>query len=232
MSMRDKAQQILDGLGGGDNIRTMEPCITRIRVELVDRGKLDEALLKQAGAHGVMKMGGAVQVVMGPQSDNIEAEMRRIMGEGWVIVASPLGGRVLALEQVDDPVFADRVMGDGAAVVPDDGTVLAPVGGTVAKLFPGGHGLVIETDAGVAVLVHLGIDTVELKGDGFAVVAAEGDTVAAGDPLVRMDLSRLRALGVDLTSPVVVISGHSARCVAEGEVLAGAPLLEVASAPA
>jgi PTS system N-acetylglucosamine-specific IIB component len=79
MSLRDTAEQILAGLGGGDNIKTMEPCITRIRVELVDRAKLDEAALKKAGAHGVMKMGGAVQVVMGTQSDNIEAEMRRVM---------------------------------------------------------------------------------------------------------------------------------------------------------
>jgi PTS system N-acetylglucosamine-specific IIB component len=79
MSNRDKAEQVLAGLGGGDNIISMEPCITRIRVQLKDKSKLDEKVLKQAGAHGVMKMGDAVQVVMGTKSDNIEAEMRRIM---------------------------------------------------------------------------------------------------------------------------------------------------------
>lgn len=79
MSTRDKAQQVLDGLGGSDNIISMEPCITRIRVQLKDRSKLDEPALRKAGAHGVMKMGDAVQVVMGTKSDNIEAEMRRIM---------------------------------------------------------------------------------------------------------------------------------------------------------
>jgi N-acetylglucosamine PTS system EIIB component len=79
MSFRETAEQVLAGLGGKENIRTMEPCITRIRVEVNDISKLDEATLKQAGAHGVMKMGGAVQVVMGTQSDNIEGEMRRIM---------------------------------------------------------------------------------------------------------------------------------------------------------
>jgi N-acetylglucosamine PTS system EIIB component len=79
MSNRDKAEQVLVGLGGGDNIISMEPCITRIRVQLRDKSKLDEKVLKQAGAHGVMKMGDAVQVVMGTKSDNIEAEMRRIM---------------------------------------------------------------------------------------------------------------------------------------------------------
>lgn len=79
MSFREKAEQVLEGLGGGNNIKTMEPCITRIRVELHDQSKLDEKILKKAGAHGVMKMGSAIQVVMGTQSDNIEAEMRRVM---------------------------------------------------------------------------------------------------------------------------------------------------------
>ena len=79
MSFREVAEQVLQGLGGADNIKSMEPCITRLRVELNDKSKLDEAILKKAGAHGVMKMGDAVQVVMGTQSDNIESEMRRIM---------------------------------------------------------------------------------------------------------------------------------------------------------
>lgn len=79
MSIRDTAEQVLAGLGGQDNIVNMEPCITRIRVELKDKSKLDEKGLKKAGAHGVMKMGDAVQVVMGTKSDNIEAEMRKIM---------------------------------------------------------------------------------------------------------------------------------------------------------
>ncbi|HZB79447.1 MAG TPA: PTS glucose/sucrose transporter subunit IIB [Actinomycetota bacterium] len=77
--LRVVAEQVLAGLGGSENIKHMEPCITRIRVELQDQSKLDEAVLKQAGAHGVMKMGSAVQVVMGTQSDNIESEMRKLM---------------------------------------------------------------------------------------------------------------------------------------------------------
>ncbi len=79
MSTRDTAEQVLAGLGGGDNIIELEPCITRLRVQLKDRSKLDEATLRKAGAHGVMKMGDAIQVVMGPKSDNIEAAMREIM---------------------------------------------------------------------------------------------------------------------------------------------------------
>jgi PTS system N-acetylglucosamine-specific IIB component len=82
VDLRATAEQVLQALGGKDNIKTMEPCITRLRVELNDMSKLDEPGLKKAGAHGVMKMGGAVQVVMGTQSDNIESEMRRIMEQG------------------------------------------------------------------------------------------------------------------------------------------------------
>lgn len=81
MSFDDTARQVIAGLGGADNIKNMEPCITRIRVEVLDKSKLDEAALKKAGAHGVMKVGSAVQVVMGMQSDNIEAAMRRIVDE-------------------------------------------------------------------------------------------------------------------------------------------------------
>lgn len=81
MDLRATAEQVLAGLGGKDNIKSLEPCITRLRVELSDMGKLDEGALKRAGAHGVMKMGGAVQVVMGTQSDNIESEMRTLMEE-------------------------------------------------------------------------------------------------------------------------------------------------------
>lgn len=79
MSFRDQAEQVIAGLGGQDNITETEPCITRIRVQVVDKGKVDEAALRKAGAHGVMKMGSAIQVVMGPQADNIESEMRKVM---------------------------------------------------------------------------------------------------------------------------------------------------------
>jgi glucose-specific phosphotransferase system IIA component len=143
------------------------------------------------------------------------------------VVVSPVAGRVVDLGEVDDAVFAERVMGEGAAILPTAGAVVAPVTGTIAKLFPGGHGIALETAAGVQVLVHIGLETVKLKGDGFTVVASEGDEVAAGDALVEVDLARLEELGVDPVTPVVVISGHSVRVVAEGEVATGAPLLEV-----
>lgn len=147
------------------------------------------------------------------------------------VVHTPLAGRVIDLGEVHDDVFANRVMGDGVALTPDPevprAPVVAPVAGTIAKLFTGGHGVAIETPDGVQVLVHIGIDTVELHGDGFTVQAAEGDAVTVGTPLVEVDLARLAQLGRDATTPVVVISGHPVRVLASGDVAPGDPLLEV-----
>jgi glucose-specific phosphotransferase system IIA component len=142
-------------------------------------------------------------------------------------IASPLTGAVVALDNVRDEVFAERVMGDGVAVVPTDGRVVAPLEGNIAKLFEGGHAFAIENDAGLQVLVHVGIDTVHLKGEGFTVHSKEGHDVKVGDHLVTVDLQMMAAREIDMTSPVVVISGHSPTVVAGKEVVAGDVLMSV-----
>ena len=144
-------------------------------------------------------------------------------------VLSPIAGKVVPLEDVADAVFSERVMGDGLAVAPSGGEVVAPVAGRIEKLFEGGHGLAIETPEGVQVLVHVGLETVHLKGDGFTVHASEGDEVEAGDLLVTVNLDRMAELGVDIVSPVVIISGHEVTDRATGEVDAGARLFEVSA---
>lgn len=143
-----------------------------------------------------------------------------------IVLASPFTGKVVLLEEVADDVFSQRVMGDGVAVLPSEGRVVAPVAGTVGKLFEGGHGFAIETPDGLQVLVHVGLETVHLKGDGFTVKTNEGDEVAAGDEMVTVDLDRMRELGIDMVSPVVVISGQDVTVRASDEVSAGDPLLE------
>ncbi len=141
-------------------------------------------------------------------------------------VQSPFTGRVVSLDEVKDDVFSDRVMGDGAAVLPTEGRVVAPVGGTIGKLFEGGHGFAIETPDGLQILVHIGLETVHLKGDGFMVVAKEGAAVEAGAEIVIVDLDRMRELSIDLISPVVVISGHAVKDIASDDVRAGDALFE------
>lgn len=144
-----------------------------------------------------------------------------------VIVASPFSGAVVPLEDVPDEMFAEKVMGEGVAVRPDAADVVAPVAGHLAKLFPGGHGMAIVTADGVEVLVHVGLETVQLEGDGFEVVATEGADVQVGDVLVRVDLDRLAELGVDAISPVVIISDHAVADIAAGRVAHGDPLFVV-----
>ncbi|CAN5914030.1 PTS glucose transporter subunit IIA [soil metagenome] len=146
-------------------------------------------------------------------------------------ISSPVAGEVIDLGEVGDQMFADRIMGDGVALKPSGSDVVAPVAGHLAKLFPGGHGMAIATPDGVEVLVHVGLDTVQLEGDGFEVVATEGTDVEAGDLLVRVDLDRLAELGVDAVTPVVIISEHEVSNPATGHVDAGQPLFEVENSP-
>lgn len=142
-------------------------------------------------------------------------------------VASPFTGALVALDDVNDEVFSERVMGEGVAVMPSEGRVVAPVTGTIAKLFEGGHGFAIETSEGLQVLVHVGLETVHLKGDGFTVRASEGQEINSGDEIVAVDLERMNELNIDIVSPVVIISGQAVTVTASEEVKAGDPLLEV-----
>ena len=142
-------------------------------------------------------------------------------------VVSPFTGALVALDDVNDEVFSERVMGEGVAVMPSEGRVVAPVSGTIAKLFEGGHGFAIETPEGLQILVHVGLETVHLKGDGFTVGASEGQEINAGDEIVAVDLERMSELNIDIVSPVVVISGEAVTVTAPTEVKAGDPLLDV-----
>jgi PTS system glucose-specific IIA component len=143
-----------------------------------------------------------------------------------VRVTAPLAGRVAPLSTVPDPVFAEQMLGSGVAIEPGAGSleVVAPVPGTLAKLHP--HAFVVVGDDGAGVLVHLGIDTVDLGGAAFVVHAAEGDTVAAGDPVVTMDADLVRERGLPAVCPVVLMESEpdGTAAHAAGEVRAGDPL--------
>lgn len=147
-------------------------------------------------------------------------------------VLAPFAGRGAALTEVPDPVFAQGMVGPGAAVVPDDDaeqlSVLAPVTGTVMKAMP--HAVALMTETGLGVLVHIGIDTVQLKGEGFEVLVEKKQTVTAGQEMLRVDAASVRAKGYNLISPVVVMDGDADQIgtVVAGPVAAGQPLFEIA----
>jgi PTS system glucose-specific IIA component len=122
----------------------------------------------------------------------------------WVSLMAPLGGTIVPIEKVEDPVFAEHMVGDGIAILPDTDEVLAPVSGILTHLFPTGHAAGITTPEGIEVLVHVGIDTVELKGDGFTILAKQGQQVEVGTPLIRLDLPKLRKIARSMVTPVII----------------------------
>ena len=120
-------------------------------------------------------------------------------------ILAPVSGELVHLEKTNDPAFSSRAVGDGVAVIPNEGCVCAPVSGTVAALFPTEHALgIMSDDSSAQVMLHIGIDTVKLEGKGFHALVAQGDHVDAGQPLVEVDFDAVRAAGFDPTVFVIV----------------------------
>jgi PTS system glucose-specific IIA component len=142
-------------------------------------------------------------------------------------VFAPLDGTVVDLETVPDEVFAQKLAGDGVAIDPSGRLALAPIAGTLVKLFPGGHAFGIAADFGIELIVHIGLDTVELKGEGFENIATEGQTVQAGDPIVRFDRPTIERTGKVILSPVVSSGAGTIVQRASGSVQAGRDVLFV-----
>lgn len=121
-----------------------------------------------------------------------------------ILIASPIEGEAVPLSQVNDPVFRDKIVGDGVAVLPSKGRVVAPADGTVAMLFETKHAVSIRTEQGVELLIHIGLDTVNLKGQFFTAHVSTGEPVKAGDLLVEFDMAGIREAGYELMTPVVI----------------------------
>ena len=229
-----QAVNIINLLGGRANIVDVDACMTRLRVTVKDADRVGtEEQWKAEGAMGLVMKGQGVQAIYGPKADVLKSDIQDILDSGEVIpetlpsqmtetqqntvhykgvtedIYSVADGQVVALEQVEDPVFAQKMMGDGFAVEPANGNIVSPVTGTVSSIFPTKHALGLVTDSGLEVLVHIGLDTVSLEGKPFTVHVAEGQKVAAGDLLVTADLDAIRAAGRE-TSTVVVFTNAEA----------------------
>ena len=225
-----QAVNIINLLGGRANIVDVDACMTRLRVTVKDADKVGDAeQWKAEGAMGLVMKGQGVQAIYGPKADVLKSDIQDILDSGEVIpetlpsqmteaqqnavqykglteeVYSVADGEVIALEQVKDPVFSQKMMGDGFAVEPTNGNIVSPVSGTVSSIFPTKHALGLVTEAGLEVLVHIGLDTVSLEGKPFTVHVAEGQKVAAGDLLVTADLDAIREAGRE-TSTIVVFT--------------------------
>ena len=227
-----QAVNIINLLGGRANIVDVDACMTRLRVTVKDADKVGDAeQWKAEGAMGLVMKGQGVQAIYGPKADVLKSDIQDILDSGEIIpetlpsqmteaqqntvhfkglteeVYSVADGQVVALEQVKDPVFAQKMMGDGFAVEPANGNIVSPVSGTVSSIFPTKHALGLVTEAGLEVLVHIGLDTVSLEGKPFTVHVAEGQKVAAGDLLVTADLDAIRAAGRETSTIIVFTNG-------------------------
>lgn len=140
-----------------------------------------------------------------------------------VSIYAPLSGEIVNIEDVPDVVFSEKIVGDGVAIRPNGDTIVAPVNGTIGKIFETNHAFSIESDDGVELFVHFGIDTVELKGEGFVRVAEEGQVVKAGDPVIKFDLALLEAKAKSVLTPVVISNMDEISNLVKksGEVVAG-----------
>lgn len=223
----DQAFAIINLLGGKPNIVDVDACMTRLRVTVKDNTKVGkEDQWKAVGAMGLIVKDNGVQAVYGPKADVLKSDIQDILDSGMDIpevnvaakeetkaktaatgesvdLVAVANGEVIAIEAVADPVFSGKMMGDGFAVEPTDGTIVSPVNGTIKSVFPTKHAIGIETKEGVEVLVHMGIDTVSLEGKPFSVKVKEGDQVQAGQVLAQVDLEALQQADKKATMIVV-----------------------------
>lgn len=234
----ETSYNIARGLGGAANIADFSNCATRLRVTVKDGAKVNEALLRQTGAAGVVASGTSVQVIYGtkvegitgdlndflranPDAGNEVAEVAPAVEEPaetqpiepspdvvvemtGEIVASPMTGQVVPLEEVSDPVFSTKMMGEGVAILPTDGKVYAPVSGEVSVMMDSNHAVGLVSENGAEILIHVGIDTVQMNGEGFTTHVQKGDKVQAGDLLIKANLETIKEHEYDTTTMVII----------------------------
>lgn len=203
----DRPRRVLAALGGAQNLTHLDACITRLRISVQSPEKVNQQALKDLGAAGVMAYGQNFQIIFGVESDRLKEQIKSLMSENessGLPIPAPIQGRILPLTEVPDETFAKKILGDGFAVIPENGVVLAPVDATVATVFPTGHALGLVTEDGVEILIHVGIDTVKMKGEGFKALVKDGDVVKAGQKLIEFDLKLVGEKAKSIITPVVV----------------------------
>ncbi|WP_027340030.1 PTS transporter subunit IIABC [Halonatronum saccharophilum] len=229
---------IISGLGGKKNIKSVDACFTRLRVDVEDIKKIDEDLLKDLGASGVVKVKNSVQAIFGGYSDlyknkinfllkeeGIEEEIKLFNekkyidlqqdsdeniakesseGINTVILSSPAKGKLIDITEVPDEAFSQKLMGDGVAIIPSENTISAPCDGIVKTIFPTNHAFGMETKEGIELIVHIGIDTVDLNGQGFKRLVEEDTKVKKGTPIIEVDLDYIKSEGKDIVTPIAI----------------------------
>lgn len=250
---------ICHGLGGKKNISDVDCCATRLRCTVYKAELVNDALLKSTGASGVVHKGNGVQVIYGPRvsviKSNLEDYLETAPDEEYVadapadvqketakeetketkvvktvVISSPVTGVAADLSTAPDEAFAGRMMGDGAVVTPEKAVVTAPEDGEVCFVFETKHAIGFLTDSGISLLLHMGIDTVKLNGEGFRIFVENGQKVKKGDKLMELDLDYLKANAPSIVSPILCTEledNQKIRLLKEGKIKAGEALFAV-----
>ena len=239
---------IVEGLGGADNLSDVDCCATRLRCTVKDVALVKQDVLKASGASGVICKGNGVQVVYGPKVAVIKAKLEDYLENAPktpAVTATPasaahaakdtvlsacLNGTVVPLADVKDEAFASGALGDGIAIEPTDGELVAPADGEISSTFETHHAVGMTTADGAELLMHIGIDTVKLGGKHFTYLVNEGDKVKKGQPLIRFELEAIKAEGYPVTTPLIVCNTDDYAAVAakaSGTVKQGDALLEL-----
>lgn len=226
------AMDVIRALGGLQNMTSIEACMSRLRIDVIDKSRVDKSKLKALGASGVVEVGNNIQSVFGMKSDRIKEEIRLLkdnpranrnniadiaqptldlslpkddkqLAKLITSISAPCTGRLLSLKDIPDEVFSSGMMGTGFAIEIAQPQVVSPVDGQIISIFPTGHALTILSRDGLEILLHLGLDTVKLAGKGFDVLVKAGDPVAVGDPLVQVNIATIREQGLSLVSPMI-----------------------------
>ncbi|MDT2836556.1 N-acetylglucosamine-specific PTS transporter subunit IIBC [Enterococcus durans] len=231
------ATQIYQALGGKENVRVIDNCTTRLRLQVQDTDKVDQEKIKQTGVPGVKVIDKTnIQVVVGTQVQFVADEMSRLqqggtntgesiakpmiveekeektnLPEQQLAIYAPSKGELIPISEVADPVFSEKMMGDGFAVLPEANEVFAPISGTILNVFPTKHAIGIQTDNGLEVLLHMGINTVDLKGEPFTLYVEEGQRIARGQLIAVVDLEMLEKAGKKSDMIVVFTNGAAVK---------------------
>lgn len=259
-SVDELSEMICNGLGGKKNISDVDCCATRLRCTVYKADLVSDSLLKSTGASGVVHKGNGVQIIYGPKvtviksnledyltiapdeeyiGSNVEGKEEKKAGqktakEGKVIntikIDSPIKGKVMDLSEVPDEAFANKMMGDGVAVMPTEGLIVAPDDCEVSFVFPSKHAVGLKTKDGVELLIHIGIDTVKLDGDGFESFVETGDKVKKGDKLLSFDIEYLKDKVPSLATPIICTAlnnNQRVKSLKAGEIKIGESLLAI-----
>jgi len=251
------AEMIVWGLGGLDNMKKVDGCATRLRCEVADPSLMDRTLLRKSGVSAILGEEAKPILIFGPRAGEMKAGLDAFLasgrpelterpdfegvtaGECWVgeddadeVIVAPIDGKVALIAEAPDEVFSERMLGDGVVIFPTGNQVIAPCDATVEVFFDTKHALGLRTVRGTEMLIHVGIDTVNLKGQGFKSSLKKGDKVKKGDVLITLDLPYLEAHAKSTAVPVTFPDLPALRAIQTekmGPITAGEKLVTIRS---